>query len=241
MNDPRLPDALDRRIDDALRRRFAPPATLDSLVGRARPRADRRRVPWTLVLAATATAASLAMVAWALTRTRSAAPTSLEVVHRRGARAEPLVAEAIFCRIIGPVIEGLPEDGTLHSPDLVRLYRDMEACQREVPGDACADQDLASFLRSTYGQAFELRPEAAGVLQGPFGSDEWPTGTIVTGPSNWPTSSVLVADRGTTLDCCVRMKLPESSGLNVFTLQVGEVVLTEISPATEPWLLSYFE
>ena len=117
----------------------------------------------------------------------------------------------------------------------------MDACQRESSAASCGDGDfLAERMSETYGAPLEIRPEAEGLLQGPFGSDEWPTGTIVTG-TNGSLTSVLVADRDETLTCCVRWDLPEDSGLNLFTWRVGEVVLTEISPFEEPHLLTYFE
>jgi hypothetical protein len=118
----------------------------------------------------------------------------------------------------------------------------MDACQRETSSAAPCDDgdDLGARLAGIYGQPLELRPESAGLLHGPFGSDEWPTGTIVTGPAAGLTS-VLVADRDATLACCVQMNLPDDSGLHLFTWQVGEVVLTEISPFAEPQLLHYFQ
>src|SRR6185503_15119432 len=140
------------------------------------------------------------------------------------------------------LLDGEPQPGFLHSPDLERLYHDMDACQRDSSQAACGKSDfLAERLSETYGQPLALRPEAAGRLHGPFGSDEWPTATIVTGTSDGRTT-VLVADRDETLACCVAiMQLPEDSGLNLITWQVGEVVLTEITPFAEPRLLTYFQ
>jgi hypothetical protein len=139
-------------------------------------------------------------------------------------------------------VDGEPAPGARLEPDLVRLYRDMDACQREKSSAApCSDGDeLAARLSGIYGQPLDVRPEAAGLLHGPFGSDEWPTGTIVTGPASGLTS-VLVAERDATLACCLEMNLPDDSGLHLFTWQVGEVVLTEISPLAEPQLLGYFQ
>lgn len=237
MNEPRPPDALDRRIDEALRRRFAAPASLDTLAQRARPRRGVRPGPW---LALAAAAAVLLGLLWASRGRAVATP--------RPARGRLVVAERTppadvpsFCRIVGPVMDGQPSLGPGHSPDLERLYRDMDACQASSDSSACGSgDDLAQRLSATYGQPLELRPEAAGLLHGPFGSEEWPTGTIVTGQTDGGTS-VLVADRGATLECCVRMRLAEDSGLHLFTWQVGEVVLTEITPSAEPRLLGYFE
>ena len=116
----------------------------------------------------------------------------------------------------------------------------MDACQRSSAVSCGAEDRLAERLEESYGQDMELRPEAIGLLHGPFGSPEWPTGTILTGfPEN--KTSVLVAERDSTLTCCMRMQLPESSGLRLFTWRVGGLVLTEITPLAEPRLIACFE
>jgi hypothetical protein len=233
MNDgPTSPDALDQRIDAALRRRFAPPPGLETLAARALPR-RARRLPW-LALAASA-AATLAV--WLLVH--RAADERREPAQELAAVAT--LPELTFCRLVGPLREGQPEPGRVHSPDLARIYHAMDACQRDASDAACGTGDrLAERLSATYGQPLVLRPESAGRLHGPFGSDEWPTATIVTGTSDDRTA-VLVADRDATMACCVRMQLPEDSGLRFFTSQVGDIVLTEITPLSEPRLLAYFE
>jgi hypothetical protein len=237
MNEPTLPDALDRRIEEALRRRFPAPAALGTLAERARPRRGARQAPWTALAAAAAVL--LGLLWWGRARTAdgpASAPGPDPLVEHA-----PAPTPAAFCRVVGPVVEGVPGLGAFQSPDLARLYHDMDACQESSESTACGQgDDLAQRLSATYGQPLELRPEAAGLLHGPFGSQEWPTGTIVTGRAGGETS-VLVADLGTTLECCVRMRLPEDSGLQLFTWQVGELVLTEITPSREPRLIAYFE
>ena len=236
MNESRPPDALDLRLDAGLRRRFAVPDSLAGLPGRALPRPERRLVPWLALAVVAAGLLALLLLRGEQTGEQAAGQRVAEVPPR-----PVLEAETPFCRLIGPLSDGEPEPGALHQPDLARLYRDMDACQRETSAAACGEGDnLAERLSAAYGQTLELRPEAAGRLHGPFGSDEWPTGTIVTGPNEGLTS-VLVADRDATVACCVRMNLPESSGLHLFTWKVGEVVLTEITPHAEPQLLAYFE
>lgn len=233
---PPSPDALDLAIEAALRRRFPVPPSIDTLAARVRPRGKLRRGPWT-ALAAVGLAAVLLAGAWWLRSRPLTAPAALPGIVERA----PLAGEESFCRLVGPVLEGTPGLGALQSPDLARLYRDMDACQESADATACGDDDdLAQRLAATYGQPLTLRPEAAGRLHGPFGSEEWPTATIVTGQAGGETA-VLVADRGATLECCVRMRLAEDSGLQLFTLQVGELVLTEISPHAEPHLLAFFE
>lgn len=241
MNDSQpLPDALDQRIDAALRRRFVLPAGLETLAARARPTPGRRFSPWLVFAVGAAASALFFLFAWLWTKRPAAEPETGRRVELAAAGVLPL-AEPAFCRLIGPLLDGQPEPGRMHSPDLARLYSDMDACQRDTSAAACGQADqLAERLSATYGQPFALRPEAAGRLHGPFGSDEWPTATIVTGTSDDRTA-VLVADRDATLACCVRMQLSEGSGLRLFISQVGEVVLTEITPLSEPRLLPYFE
>jgi len=236
MNDaPLLPDALDQRIDAALRRRFATPAGLETLASRALPVRRARLLPRLAIAASIA--ASLAMWLWASRGPDVPLQRAMEVAVDR----TPLRAELSFCRVVGPLLDGQPEPGLMHRPDLARLYHDMESCQGASSTAACGlDDQLAERMSVTYGQPLALRPEAAGRLHGPFGSDEWPTATIVTGTSEDRTA-VLVADRDATLACCVQMRLPENSGLSLFFRQVGEVVLTEITPLSEPRLLPYFE
>jgi hypothetical protein len=194
-------------------------------------------LPWLAVVLSAA--ASAALFVWV---GRTSSPAALRPVEFAGARSGvPRTREPAFCRLVGPLLDGQPEPGRLHSPDLERLYHDMSACQLDSSAVACGTSDsLADRMSATYGQPLALRPEAAGRLYGPFGSDEWPTATIVTGTSDDRTA-VLVADRDATLACCVRMQLPEDPGLHVFFSQVGDIVLTEITPLAEPRLLPYFE
>jgi hypothetical protein len=237
MNEPdSTPDALDLCIEQALARRFDPPASLDTLAAHMLPRRRLRVGPW-LAAAAVAAFVGARFLLDGEPRERSDGPVTDGVAV---APQDPSAPDAPFCRMIGPLVEGQPEPGWVHSPDLVRLYREMDACQRESSSACGAGDFLAERLSETYGQPLALRPEAAGRLHGPFGSDEWPTGTIVTGTSEERTT-VLVADRGETLDCCLRMRLSQGSGLKLFTWQVGDVVLTEITPLEEPRLLAYFE
>lgn len=244
---PASPDPLDRRLDASLRRTFAPPASLDSLASRsaerARPRRSRgaRLGPWVALAGVAAAAAALFLAR----RERPVPPAerSLPVEHvASGAAPSPAdEPQPSFCRLVGPLVEGVPAGGMVHTPDLVRLYHDMDACQRGAEVAVCSASDgLAQRLSETYDQPLGLRPEAAGILHGPFGADDWPTATMFTGTSGDQTS-LLVADRGSTLACCVNMDMPEGSGLRLFTWQVGEVVLTEITPSEEPRLLPYFQ
>jgi hypothetical protein len=223
-------DALDRRIDAALRRRFAPPPDLSRLAERvARPRTEPRRGPWLALLA-------LAALAFLVLRLVLPAPPP-----ERAPAKTPDPGGLELCSLVGPLQETAAEPGAVHRPDLGRLYREMDACQRSSMPAACDEGDrLAERLSLTYGQAVVLRPDASGHLHGPFGSADWPTGTIVTATLAEHTA-VLVADRDATLACCVHPRLAEGSGLRTFTRAVGSLVLTEITPLEEPALLAYFE
>lgn len=231
-------DALDRRIEQALRRRFEPPATLSGLPERALGPAlrSRRLTPW-LFLAAVAAAALAWFGPWRAAPARRSGPVSLQPVVQRVAQAPAGLA----CRPSGPLESwpGLPE--RVHSPDLRQLYAAMDACQRSAAALPCRENEgLAERLQETYGAEIELRPDAIGFLQGPFASADWPTATILTGTTEEHTS-VLVAERDATLDCCLCMDLPADSGLRLFTWQVGDLVLTEITPLDEPRLIQFFE
>lgn len=241
-HDPSAAQDLDRRIDAALRRRFQAPDSLDTLARRMHrgPSGGLRRLSW-LALAAAAAVLIAFLLRRGATRETTRPPAQLVASAHVVPPLAPSDTEPAFCNLIGPVREGAPTPGQILRPDLVRLYRDMDTCQRDSDLAVCWESDLlAERMSATYDQPLDVRPEAAGHLRGPFGSDEWPTGTIVTGSSEQLTS-VVVADRDTTLACCLHMSMPEGSGLRLFTRQVGDVVLTEITPFEEPRLLAYFE
>ena len=244
------PPALDARLDESLRARFAPPVDLEERVARwrthARPLRARSlgaRSLWDgrvkrLVLAAAAAAVVLVGL-WLRARGGEPAPSvvaRLEVLERLGPRAPA----ARDFPPVGPLHEPTPEV-ELHSADLTHLYTVMDAAQRGAASVACGEDDqLAERLHKTYGQEVELEPGASGFLHGPFASAEWPTGTILTGSADDMTS-VLIADHDDTLACCLRMSLDEDSGLNLFTWRVGEIVLTELTPRGQPLLISCFK
>ena len=245
MNDRTGPeglDALDRRIDAALRRHFEPPSSLDTLGERALARRPRRTSVgpvWIAIGLAAAAAVVVWLAPWK--EPGGAAPSRPEHVERI-ARAPVTVVPAVrTCQPVGPLESpvGMPEQ--VRSPDLTRLYSTMDACQRSAAALPCPENaELEQRLAATYGSEIELVPDALGFLQGPFASADWPTATILTGVAENQTS-VLVAERDTTLDCCLFMELPEESGLRMFRWKLGDVVLTEITPLSEPRLLQYFE
>ncbi len=251
MNERADPDELDRRIDLALGRRFEPPRTLDALAERALGSHARARRPGrhlgrriALALAVAAAALFVWLAPW---RTApSSAPLRLAAAPEEGlapARSQPrpVSGRTVACRPVGPLESSAGMPTQVHSPDLAQLYSAMDACQRSAAALPCPENDgLAESLRATYGSELELSPDAVGFLQGPFASADWPTATILTGFAEEHTS-VLVAERDATLDCCLCMQLSEQSGLSVFTWKVGDLVLTEITPLSEPRLLQFFE
>ncbi len=228
-------EALDRNIEASLRRIFAPPAGLESLVERSlRPRKTRIRRPWrTLVLVGGAAAGLL--LAWlarerALERDTGLPPGSGSLVYEVASLLPP----------VGPLEEPLGDPSDVRAPDVDAIYRAMDACQRRSEIPPCDEQDrLAETLTRTYGEELQLEPGAAWMLRGPFSSPEWPTGTILTGVADEHTA-VLVAERDSTLACCLRPELSEGSGLRMFTWRVGGLVLTEITPLGEPRLIDCF-
>lgn len=236
MKEP-VPDELDRRLEQALRRRFEPPASLAELPARVLAHTPRRwrAAPW-LFLAAVAAAALAWLAPWRGAPVRRSVRPSFPQQIARAPESRALV-----CRPSGPLEspDGRPE--RVHSPDLAQLYATMDACQRFADALPCRENEgLAERLQETYGAEIELRPDAVGFLQGPFASADWPTATILTGTSEEHTS-VLVAERDATLDCCLCVDLPQDSGLRLFTWQVGDLVLTEITPFDEPRLFQFFE
>ncbi len=101
------------------------------------------------------------------------------------------------------------------------------------------EDDLSATLASTYDARVELEPSLSSRLQGPFSTEQWPTGTVLTAVSEGETS-VVIAERDSVLSCCIDLRNPQGADLNVFTWSVGDLVLTEITPSTEPQLLDYF-
>lgn len=235
MNDAR--DELDARLDAALRRRFAVPASVGGLAERLRPRAAPawRFGPVLAFGAAALLVLGLGLWLW-MGAHRAARPVATRVAAREIVLPRELQEDFPVCRLLAAP-EGAPRASSLaQSPDLARLYRDMDACQRGAPADACEDDEqLARHL-----QELELRPGAAELAHGPFVSAEWPTGQILTMTIEDQTVAVVV-ERGTTLDCCVHPRLAADSGLHYFTWTRGDLVLAEITPHDEPRMIEYLE
>jgi len=234
MNDSR--DELDSRIDAALRRTFALPPSVDGLAARLRPRAPAARLGPALAFAAAAVLVlGLGLWQWSDAHRAPRPPRTRVAAHELVLPVE-LQAEFPACHLLASP-EGAPRASSLaQSPDLVRLYRDMDACQRGAPTDACEDDEaLARHLLE-----LDLRPGAAELAHGPFVSEEWPTGQILTMTIEDQTVAVVV-ERGATLDCCVHPRLAEDSGLHCFTWTRGDLVLAEITPHAEPRMIEYLE
>lgn len=204
-------------------------------------------------------------------------PQGLRAPEAQEASVAPLVATAP-----GPIPDGPSDPQTARrpsaplgasdpsppSPDaspgsspgpalLERLYAD--ATRGRAAMAVCSAPDELDVLRrglaERCGQELFLRPEAAGVLQGPFGSAEWPGGTVVTGFPEGPGGApavVLAECEGFGLAPFASASETGGIGtgagesgagvaLRTFVARVGDVVLTEITPLEEPRLLAYFD
>jgi len=222
MNENR--DRLDDALDASLARNFQvpedPAAGLQHLFAPGEPSpalAGKRSGPGPLLFTALALAAAsvLGLVGWL----RREAP-----VH------EPLAVQ-------GP--GDVPAD-PVREPDLTTLYYEISTAL-EDPFLCPSPEGLADELSASYDCCEELRvdPHVTDLLEGPFDSAQWPGGTILTGRAG-DSTAVLIADLDSTYRCCVRPQIPEESELEVFTVRLGDLVLTEVTPLSEPRLLDYF-
>ena len=162
-----------------------------------------------------------------------------------------LAAAAVLALIVWRNMREDPDGGgltpveeiafSLQESDLAALYYEITTA-RDDPWTCPSPEELAAGLAETYDCCRELRvsPHAAEVFEGPFDSTLWPGGTILTGAAEGQTA-ILIAELDTTHRCRVLPTLAQESGLQVFTWQVGDLVLTEVTPLSEPRLLDYFE
>lgn len=226
--------SLQRGIDTALRRGFRPPSSLGerlaSLPTRSRPGVPRplRRRLLVSAAAAVVVAAPLLLV---LRGTQDSAHPVRELVNSdEDASGEP--REAQLARV--------------HEPDLRMLYRNVS--EHSLTGETCAPSsepqrtDLRQALASRYGEGFGMRPEAETLLDGPFVSTEWPSGMVLAGLPDGPDGppAVLIAEHESEARCCLRLAAPTDGTLSVFTWQIGDILLTEVTPRAEPGLLQLF-
>lgn len=254
MKDEPLAAREEAAIQGALRRIFTPPAVVPlppaalAATGRGRARPARSAQRAWLARALVASAAGLAVL-WLVAR--DPRPERREHIGEL-ARGAPDGGPPAETSALRPAAEGaLAGAGTppARSPgagsDLARLYADatrgrasMATCA--APGDLDA---VRSELAERCGEPVFLRPEAAGILQGPFGSEELPGGTLLTGFPEGPLGepSVLVAECDSGQRVCLDSGLPSSGPLHAFHARVGGIVLTEITPRDEPWLLELFD
>lgn len=221
---------LDLAIEDSLRRRFTPPAGLETRLPLPHARGGGLGHLGLLGAALAAAAALLALLL------RSEPAVLLEPVggpaHVAHVPAPPLPSAM---PAIGPLEEAC-ESACDIRPDFVRLYQSMAAAHRAQAVSACGEGDrLTELLEQTYGPGVRLAPGAAQRLHGPFGSVEWPTGTILTGTIDGQ-MSLLIFESDRVLSCCADLEVPRESGLNAFTWFVGDVAYTEITPLEEPRL-----
>jgi hypothetical protein len=211
---------LAERIRASLRRSFTPPAWSSAPVPAVR-RVAGAAAPWRRVTTVLAAAAAVFLI---LRITTHREPATEELLHR--------IAP------VGPLAQ-LGDEVAVSAPNLELLYQETLAESDGLSMTCGPDDDLGATLAAAYGESVTLRPEANEMLSGPYASTRWPTGTILRGAGSNP--AVLIAERDTTHRCCVLFELSAESELNLFTWQLGDLVLTEITPLAEPRLLGYFE
>lgn len=230
---PQGSSGLDLAIDASLRRRFTPPAGLEARLELPPARGTRGGGLGRWATLAAFLAAAAALVALLL---RSEPTVLLEPVTGPGRIARVRVGlPPSAAPAIGPLAEAC-ESACEIRPDFVRLYQSMAAAHRSQVVSACGEGDhLTELLENTYGPGVQLAPGAAQRLHGPFGSEEWPTGTILTGTIDGQ-MSLLIFESDRVLSCCADLQIPSESGLNAFTWFVGDVAYTEITPLEEPRL-----
>jgi hypothetical protein len=234
--DPQLAAELElaEQIQSSLRRSFVPPAVATpELVAASVPVAG---VPWRRVAGVLAAAAVVVLVLRV-----TGVPSSIGGRVATPERPGPLPSEEPLRRVaaVGPLAEQDSPDVGVSAPDLDLLYAETLADAGETSLTCGPEDDLGATLAAAYGERVTVSPEASQMLHGPYGSSRWPTGSIYTGSGANP--SVLVAERDATHRCCVLFELSEQSELNLFTWQLGDLVLTEITPESEPSLLGFFE
>lgn len=216
----RAPDpSFDAALEASLRRAFPvpdlPSARIEELLRPGPPTAEKEAVPSWIPVTIVALAAAI-----------------LVLVSLRGPSPAPLETPV--------AVTPAEEVASIREPDLASLYYEISTV-REDPFLCPSPEGLAGELAAHYDCCDELRvhPHVADLLEGPFDSTQWPGGTILTGRAGDATA-VLIADLDSTYNCCVRPQLPEGSELEVFTMRLGDLVLTEITPLSEPRLFDYF-
>lgn len=235
--------ALQRAIDASLRRTFAPPASLrlppalarDTGPSPARRAASRPALTRAATWAALAAAAALVLVVTRFGGEEEPEPGRLV---RLPPQAQDVPEERVAA--------GIPDEVEVVVPDLERLYA--QVVERPPTLVAClspaelrdSHAGLRAMLDARYGPEVRMKPEAETVLQGPFPSSEWPSGTIFASlVAGAP--SVLIAERTAHVRCCVQVDLPVQSPLRVFTWTYGDMQLTELTTLDEPRLIDLFE
>jgi len=222
MNEKR--DRLDDALDASLARSFGvpedPTAGLRHLLtseepSPALPGERPRPSSWLSMVLAFAAAAVLGLVSW---------------LEREAPPHGPVAMQGL---------DDVPAT-SVREPDLTTLYYEISTAL-ENPFLCPSPKGLADELSASYDCCEELRvdPNVTDLLEGPFDSAQWPGGTILTGRAG-DSTAVLIADLDSTYRCCVRPQIPEEGELEVFTVRLGDLVLTEVTPLSEPHLLDYF-
>lgn len=257
----------DAAIDAGLRRLFVPPERVvvpEAVLARASRTANgsvasERGVPWLRSAAAVLACAAGLGALWLAVRGALPAPLATTAPVERVARGTtdpqeaPGSGEPTAALPLGPGAgpaaagAGLAAAARASLPsgwNPERLYAEATRAGEAMATCSGPELDLVrSALGERCGPLLRLQPEAAGLLQGPFGSAELPQGTVLTGYPEGPFGepSVLVAECDGSQACCLDGLVADSGALRAFHARVGDLVLTEITPRAEPRLLQLFE
>ncbi len=222
--------ALQRRIDAALGRRFAPPGGLAPMSAPSSVPAPRgvaaHRGAWLAAAAALLLGLALGL---ALLRPEQRSPQ--EVARAPDAAAQPQ-ADPGTAPAAGEELSPLPA-----LPDLERLYARLAGPGGPLgpAGSSAGELDLSSELALRYDACFDLGAPSCALL-GPYSAPEWPSATVLVGYCDGAgrAPSLLVVDDQTMRGCGFA---PDTGELLPFYKEVNGLAVWEISPRAEPQLL----
>ncbi|MCZ6597193.1 MAG: hypothetical protein O7B99_06130 [Planctomycetota bacterium] len=229
---------LQEAIDAALRRGFTPPEDAGTPVLAFMASARRRRAAGGF-LALAAAAAGLLGLTLEWPGGEEEPPAVVDVGHSEDAGGAPAQEPAGIREFL---TENPPEP--LASPNLLAMYASATegAAAAAPPGKVgvCEPPKLAESLGRQYDQCLIVQPPDTAAFVGPFTSPEWPTATLfVAYSSDTGEPSLVAVDQN--VACGFPPRLPASSGLSFFQRSVGNVMVSEVTPLSEPRYLEAFQ